>query len=260
MSYKSILVIKVGTSTLSTLNDANETILDVASFERIAKQALSFQKQGFGIVIVSSAAITAGMLHTGTTERPAHMPALQRMASIGWRLILNTWVEAFNGTHVGELLVTKRELERPQESNELVGVIDQLLRHNDICLVNENDALAHEEIAFGDNDTLGAHVAALLQQKKLVTDGVRFVILSDIDGVYQDKDDPTTVLREINNLQELKHIAHGTSSEYGTGGMATKFQAAHITLGAGVETWIGKGKRDNVIQDLFDGESGTHFL
>lgn len=259
MSYSAILVIKVGTSTLSTRTEAGESTLDREAFNRIARQAVLLQKQGYGIVIVSSAAITAGMNHTGTSERPSDMPALQRMASIGWRLILNTWAAAFDGHTVGELLVTKRELERPHESSELVRVIDQLLRHQDICIINENDALTHEEIAFGDNDTLAAHVAALLQERKLAEEGALFTILSDIDGVYEDKNNPATILREIDDIDRLSHLASDSDSSYGTGGMITKFQAAKIAGASGVDTWIGRGKNESVLASLLDGTTGTHF-
>lgn len=259
MSYSAILVIKVGTSTLSTHTETGESTLDIAAFNSIAQQAVSLQEQGYGIVIVSSAAITAGMNHTQTAERPSDMPALQRMASIGWRIILNTWATAFSGHTVGELLVTRRELDRPQESSELVRVIDQLLTHNDICIINENDALTHEEIAFGDNDTLAAHVAALLHERKIATDGVLFTILSDIEGVYEDRSNPATILREIDDIDRLSHLAGDSDSSYGTGGMITKFQAAKIAGASGVDTWVGRGKNELVLSQLLNGTTGTHF-
>lgn len=262
MSYKNILVIKVGTSTLTGADTAGVQ-LDTPTFHRIAQQARSLQAEGFGIIIVSSAAITAGMAHANLIDRPSritNMPELQRMASIGWRLILNQWAEAFTDRTIGELLVTKQELDNAQERTELITVVEQLLQHENICIVNENDAITHDEIAFGDNDTLAAHLAARLAQSNHTRGTVQLLILSDIEGVYEDKDNPSTLIPIIEDIAALQSIASDSATQYGTGGMTTKFLAAKIAQAAGVETAIGRGKRDGILRDLLSGKTGTRFI
>jgi glutamate 5-kinase len=262
MISNDILIIKVGTSTLTNSTSDGSIQLDVATFKRIADEAAALQAAGHRIIIVSSAAITAGMSYLSIQERPSrqdNMPELQRMASIGWRIILNTWDEAFQSHTIGELLITKQELDQTQQRTELVQVVHQLLLHENICVVNENDAISHEEIAFGDNDTLAAHLAARLQQSELFSGTVRLIILSDIEGVYADKDDPSTLLPIIPDITAVEASAKDSTSPYGTGGMTTKFLAAKIAHSAHVETWIGKGKKEQVLPQLLNGKTGTHF-
>jgi glutamate 5-kinase len=263
MTDQNILVLKVGTSTLAKNDARRGIVLDIDAFDRIAQQVLSLQSEGYGIVIVSSAAITAGMSHTNTATRPSkvsQMSELQRMASIGWRLILNTWAEAFAGKTIGELLITKRELDLTEERTELTGVIHQLLAHGDICIVNENDAITHDEIAFGDNDTLAAHLAVRLKQSSSQNSDVKLLLLSDIEGVYADKTDATTLIPIIKDIDAVRHVAKGADTTYGTGGMTTKFLAARIAQEAQVDTWIGKGKQEGIIDALLNGTAGTHFV
>lgn len=257
--HKGILIIKVGTSTLTKTQEDGKVSLDSNAFQNIASEALALQKKGYGIVIVSSAAIAAGITQLHMTDRPTAIPELQRLASIGWRHILNTWATSFGDKNIGELLLTKQELDQARERNEFVHVAQQLLINGDICVINENDAITHTEITFGDNDTLAGHVASRLQQSALLPGPVKLLILSDIQGVYADKDDPETLLPVIEDIEKMQKVAKGAQTKYGTGGMATKFLAAKIAHNAGVETWIGKGKQEQILSHLLDKKTGTHF-
>lgn len=258
-----VLVLKVGTNTLMERQDDGSERLDMASFERIGKQVLALQEQGQHVVIVSSAAITAGMVEVGLSERPqkdTEMSELQRLASIGWRHVLNAWGAALGQNHIGELLLTRRELELEAERDEVLRVTHTLLKHGDIPVANENGAIAHQEIAFGDNDTLAAWFAAQLGYASLFGSNIRLMLLSDIDGVYADVHDPRSVIRRIDDIDAYQHVAGDAKHQNGTGGMTTKFAAARIAIPAGVGLWVANGRAENAIERALAGEIGTHFV
>lgn len=261
---KQIVVIKVGTSTVIRREDDGSEHLNQEAFFEIGRQVRNLIKADSGVVIVSSAAIGGGMLATGLTERPARdgeIPKLQRLASIGWRHILNAWDAAIGDDyHVAEMLLTGHSLSLTRhEREEAIRLIHTLLEHNDIPVINENDAIAHQEIAFGDNDTLAATIAAKIEASNLFTCPVKLVLLSDINGVYEDKDDPTTIIREIAAIAEFRHVIGDAATKYGTGGMTTKFKAAETATKAGVDMWICNGNAKNAIIDALAGRTGTHF-
>lgn len=256
------LVIKVGTSTLTRKNKNGRYELDAESFARIATQIIHLKNRGYGIALVSSAAITAGVIQTGLLKRPpsneALMPTLQGLASIGWRHVLNQWAEAFGGhLAIGELLITRHDLSL---DSELLRVSQNLIVNGHMPIINENDSVTHEQIAFGDNDTLAATYAARLQESGLFGSSVSLIILSDIDGVYEDVGDQTTLIRTIENIDTMQHVIVGTGSDVGTGGMQTKFAAARIARASGVAMYIANGRLQNVLERTMAGETGTHFM
>lgn len=255
------VVIKVGTNTLIERCADGSERLDTASFRRIGRQVLQLREAGSGVVLVSSAAITAGMVHTGLATRPdktTQMPELQRLASIGWRHVLNAWDDSLPGATVGELLLTEHELDMKHEREEAVRVTHALLSHSDVAVANENDAVRHEQISYGDNDTLAATLATRLGRSTLFGT-VRLVVLSDVHGVYRDRHDPSTVISEIDDIAAYSHLAAGTSQPHATGGMTTKFEAARIATKSGVDMYIAHGRTENAIQRVLNGEIGTRF-
>lgn len=263
MSKKKTIIIKIGTSTLTSARENGERELDVLSFRRIAQQARELRQKGYDVIIVSSAAITAGMMLAGVDRRPDNsrhiMPLLQSYASIGWRQVLNCWALAFDDIVVGELLVTKAELELSADNVELMAVTRALLDQGFVPIVNENDAITHEEIAFGDNDTLAAIFAGTLRRSHLFGDDVSLVILSDIDGVYEDITDTRTLISEIEDIDVRRDVAATAMSATGTGGMITKFAAAKICQDSGVAMYIANGRRDDVIGAALERKVGTYF-
>ncbi|MFZ1301461.1 MAG: hypothetical protein WAQ27_02690 [Candidatus Microsaccharimonas sp.] len=258
-----ILIIKVGTSTVTTRDQNGQLALDLESFQRIGQQVINLRQQGYTVAIVSSAAITAGMAATGLTVRPVNteqsMPTLQALASIGWRYVLNAWADALGSLTIGELLVSRRELERDIERSELLRVTHSLMQSGTVAIINENDAIAHEEIAYGDNDTLAAHFAAKLKNSKLFSGSVSVVILSDIDGVYEDINDKATIIRHIHDIDASEAFAKGTDDGVGTGGMVTKFKAARIARDYGVDLYITQGRIAETIPRAVSREIGTYF-
>ncbi len=135
-------------------------------------------------------------------------------------------------------------------------VTHRLLSHGDLPVVNENDAISHEEIAHGDNDQLAARLASKIAASDLFKARVRLVVLSNIDGVY---DGAGAVCPEIVDIDKYLHLAEGAISTQGTGGMGTKLEAAQIARTDGVEMWIANGRSENAIQRTLAGEIGTHF-
>jgi glutamate 5-kinase len=258
---RDVLVVKVGTSTLTETQEDGSERLDAESFRRIGKQIVEIQESGVHVVLVSSAAITAGMASSGLTARPnkgTEVHELQRLASTGWRKVLNAWESALAGKTIGELLITQHELDLDSERDELIRVICTLLSHGDIPIINENDAITHEEIAFGDNDILAASFAVRLHRSAMFG-RVRLVILSDVDGVYTDKNDPGSVIKRIDDIDAYEHVAGKAASPNGTGGMKAKFKAAKLVTENGVEMWITHGRTDKAIQRALDNEIGTGF-
>lgn len=258
---KSILVLKVGTSSLTIKDHNGYEHLDPHAFQRISKQILRLREQGTSVVIVSSAAITAGMAKASQNKRPdrnTQMHELQRLASIGWRYVMNEWAVALEPATIGELLLTRAELELERERIEALRVIHALTFHGDIAIINENDAIVHEEIAFGDNDVLAAILAVKMNQSSLFT-GIKLVILSDVDGVYADANNPASIIPAISTIKKYEHLAEGTTNSNGTGGMITKFAAARIATTNGVDMWIANGRKDDVILGALGKHTGTHF-
>jgi glutamate 5-kinase len=258
-----VLIVKVGTSTLTRRNDSGLPELDIQSFDRIAKQIVNLRGNGHNVAIVSSAAITAGMAATGLANRPTnqeeHMPTLQGLASVGWRYIMNAWDDALGGLLIGELLITKHELELDSERSELLKVTHNLMSRGHIPIINENDAITHEEIAFGDNDTLAAIYASKLKQSELFGDNISVIILSDIDGVYEDIDDKSTLIKQIADISKYERVAHAKTGDGGTGGMVTKFNAAKIAQASGIDLYIANGRSENAISRTLNENAGTHF-
>lgn len=257
-----VLVVKVGTSTLVEKHADGTEQLDYASFERIGRQILALREQSVYTVLVSSGAITAGMMIVGLTTRPdkhTAMPELQRLASIGWRHILNAWADVLGNVTSGGVLLTRHELNLESERSELLRVTRAMLSHGDVVIANENDVLSHQEIAFGDNDTLAATYAAKMSRSGLFGTTVGLVILSDVHGLYRDRSDSNSLIRVVNNLVDHEHLAGNTESSNGTGGMKTKFNAAKIAGEAGVTMWIANGRTENAIQRAVAGNIGTGF-
>ncbi len=260
-----VVVVKVGTTTMFRHEHGRE-LLDHESFKRVGQQVVELARQGYHVPIVSSGAVTAGMEATGTEKRPTGeeaMPEIQRLATIGWHRVLGAWEGSLSGLIAGGLLITRRELNLDTpEHDEVLRTTHTLLAHGDIPILNENDGITHAELShqsFGQNDTLAAIYAAQIARSELFGKHVRLVLLSDVDGVYEDVSDATTIIREISDISQYEHLAKESSSVHGKGGMKTKFDAAQIAMADGVEMWVANGKVDNAIQLALDGEIGTHF-
>lgn len=250
------IVVKVGTSTLTH----NTGKLNLERIERLVRQLSDLQNQGKEVVLVSSGAIGAGMGKLNLDKRPKTIPEKQAVAAIGQGILLHLYEKMFAeyGQTTAQLLLTKADLEHRQRFLNARNTLLTLLDLGVIPIVNENDTVAFEEIKFGDNDTLAALVATLI-------DADLVILLTDIDGFYND--DPRKN-KDAKRLAVVEHIdesiegqAGSVGSKFGSGGMATKIIAAKIAVNAGIPLIIALGSEPNIIGQIISGEPvGTLFV
>lgn len=258
--FEDLLIVKVGTNTLAARESIDWPALDQHIFDYLGTQLNALITEDTKVVIASSAAIVAGYMYSHeerTNEARQDTIEKQRMACLGQTVLMQAWQKAFAPRLAGQLLVTSNEINHA-EGIELLQVIMRLLERGDIPVVNENDGVSHEEITFGDNDMLAARLAALLHASRFF-ERTRLVLLSDIDGVYENINDKDSVITVIDDIDKYTHLAGGSGSANGTGGMASKFQAAKIATENGVEMYIANGRTAWAIERTLNGEIGTRF-
>ncbi|PWW25147.1 glutamate 5-kinase [Geodermatophilus normandii] len=223
------VVVKVGSSSLTTLPGG----LDAARLTALVEVLAAVRAQGREVVLVSSGAIAAGLAPLGVEGRPRDLATAQAAASVGQLRLVQTYADAFDrhGVTVGQVLLTADDLTRRGHYRNARQTLERLLTLGVIPIVNENDTVATEEIRFGDNDRLAALVAHVAAADALV-------LLSDVDGVYDGdpRTGPAQLLDTVRGPADLAAVTLGTAQRngVGTGGMATKVEAAFIASGAGV--------------------------
>jgi glutamate 5-kinase len=249
------LVLKLGTGVLTR----GSSKLDRAHMVEIVGRCAAAAAAGNRIVLVSSGAIAAGREHLNFPELPPSIPAKQLLAAVGQSRLIRIWEQLFAlyGLHIGQMLLTRADLEDRERFLNARDLINALLDHGIIPVVNENDAVAVAEIKVGDNDNLSALAAVLAEADCLF-------LLTDTDGLYTA--DPRAhpdaeLLRSVEVIDDaVRAAAAGTMSALGTGGMATKIQAAEIAVRAGIGVVIASGAQSSVIGDLLEGKQrGTFF-
>lgn len=249
------IVIKIGSSTLTT----SESSIDYDYLSDLADQVARVRAAGWQPVIVTSAAIACGLEALGMEKRPTDMPSLQAAASVGQSALSTAYAETFSrhGIVTSTVLLTRRDTADRTAYLHARNTLSRLLELGVVPVINENDTVAIEQIRFGDNDTLAA-VAACLIDADLV------VILSDIDGLYDanPNDDPSAKLIErVDRITpEILAAAGGSGSVVGSGGMITKLKAARVLAVAGIPMVICAGRRPATVEDAAAGRSvGTLF-
>lgn len=249
MAEKKRIVIKVGTSTLT--HESGKT--NFRRMEALVRVLADLQNQGYLITLVTSGAIGVGVGKLGLSARPADTPGKQAAATVGQCELMYIYDKFFGeyGQKVGQLLITRGDMEDPARHRNLLSAFERLFDWGVIPIINENDAVAVEEIVYGDNDALSAHVAVLVEAEKLI-------ILTDIDGLY----DKNPALNADAHLfetvdvitPEIHALARGSGSAMGTGGMETKLKAAQLATSEGIDTYIINGTRPEGIYQLLTGE------
>ncbi|WP_236826288.1 MULTISPECIES: glutamate 5-kinase [unclassified Blastococcus] len=223
------VVVKVGSSSLTTLPGG----LDVQRLTALVDALAAVRASGREVVLVSSGAIAAGLAPLGLDGRPRDLATAQAAASVGQLRLVQTYADAFarHGITVGQVLLTADDLTRRSHYRNARRTVDRLLDLGVLPVVNENDTVATDEIRFGDNDRLAALVAHVSQAEALV-------LLSDVDGVYDGdpRTGPAQLVDTVRDPADLAAVVLGSASRngVGTGGMATKVEAAFIAAHAGV--------------------------
>lgn len=247
---KKRIVVKVGTSTLTYENGK----INLRRVDTLCKVLSDLTNYGHDIVLVSSGAIGVGMGKLGLPERPSTTREKQALAAVGQcelMFMYDKFFSEYNNT-VAQVLLTKYSVDSEHKSENVLNTFNTLLKMGIIPIVNENDTVAIDELEgnnFGDNDMLSAIVANLLKADTLV-------ILTDIDGLYTDN--PRTnkdavhidVVEEITD--DIMHMAHGSGSNRGTGGMATKLAAAKHVTNEGIDCIVVNGDNPEVLYEIFE--------
>ena len=236
------ITVKVGTSTLAHATGR----LNIQRMETLCKVLSDLKNAGHEIILVSSGAIGMGVGKLNLPGRPKDMPTKQAAAAVGQC----------------ELLLTGEDVKNEHRSRNMRNTIFRLLELGALPVINENDAVATDEIGventIGENDTLSAIVAAAVGAELLI-------LLSDIDGLYDSDPHKNPDAKLISTVPAIDdHIlalGGGSGSALGTGGMATKLHAAQIVTAAGCEMVIANGQRPELLYDIVAGKPvGTRFL
>jgi len=244
------LVVKVGSSLLT--NEGRG--LDHAAVARWAGEIATLRAGGKAIVLVSSGAIAEGMLRLGWSARPRAIHDLQAAAAVGQMGLVQAYERAFShyGLRTAQVLLTHDDLADRRRYLNARSTLTTLLELGVIPVINENDTVTTDEIRFGDNDTLGALVANLIEADALI-------LLTDQQGLYTAdprRDPDATFVHEARaGDPALDAMAGGPGSGVGRGGMLTKVQAARRAARSGASTVIASGRESDVLTRLAAGEA-----
>ena len=239
------IVIKVGSSTLAR---------DPSAYARLAVAIRELTRAGKQVVLVSSGAIALGTKKLGYRARPKEMARLQAAAAAGQSLLMRAYEEAFGdeGLTVAQVLLTHADLADRVRANNARAALSALLEAGAVPILNENDSVAIEEIKFGDNDELSAMVTPLVDADVLV-------LLSDVEGLLDAKGVRVPVVRDV--ATEALPLVRARKSDVGTGGMASKIEAARRATLAGAHVIIGDARKPDVLDRIFAGaDEGTLFV
>lgn len=252
------LVVKIGTSSLTQPGTGNLALSTIAGLIEVLS---GLRHQGHRVVLVSSGAVGVGCARLGLTERPTSIALKQAVAAVGQGRLIRVYDDLFTALQqpIAQVLLTRTDLVQRSSYLNVERTFQELLRLGVVPIVNENDTVAVDELKFGDNDTLSALVASLVNADWLF-------LLTDVDRLYSADPrhnpdaQPITLVNRLDELKDLQVQIGGQGSAWGTGGMMTKISAAQIATGAGVRTVITEGRSPQNIFKILQGEPlGTQF-
>ncbi len=243
------VIVKIGSSLLTN----NGRGLDRTAIYNWAKQIAKLHNQGMEVLLVSSGAVAEGVVRMNLEERPKHLPALQACASIGQMGLIETWWSALiqYGIQSSQLLLTHDDLSNRSRYLNTARALTQLLDWRVLPVINENDTIAVDEIKFGDNDTLGAMSAAMVNADL-------YIILTDQEGVFTDnpRENPNArLIRQERAMADYLFDIAGEGGKLGRGGMLTKIRAGRLAAMGGCPTVIVSGGIEDVITRVVSGEA-----
>ena len=261
MHYQKI-VVKVGTSTLTHANGSS----NLERMDQLIRAISELMNAGREVILVSSGAISVGGSRMKRAERPTLLREKQAAAALGQVTLMHLYdkLAAEYGHPVAQILLTAHDLSEPERRDNLHNTFETLLSWGVLPVVNENDSVSPEEIEssqtrlFGDNDTLSARVAALVQADLLV-------LLTDIPGLYDSdprKNPAAKLVERVTEITpELRAGTSGAGTSRGTGGMQTKLSAGELAMENGIDMFIAHGENPMTLLDVVYGRKpvGTLF-
>lgn len=247
---------KVGSAVLTDGTGINSEVVD-----NLCRQISFLRDSGREVILVSSGAVAAGRKKLALADNVSiGMKEKQALAAVGQSRLMQTYDENFSryGKTIGQILLTHSDLSNRDRYLNVRNTLLTLLRFGVIPIINENDSVSVEELRFGDNDTLGAHIANL-------TEADMFICLTDVVGLYngnpKTQPDAQPVYTVVEITPEIEAMVGNVKSALGTGGMRSKICAAKMVAAGGGASFIGPGREKNILEKLFSGEMiGTFFL
>lgn len=253
---KKRLVIKIGSSSLIHTSSGK---LNFSKIDKLARVLTDLKNDGKEIVLVSSGAIAVGISQLGLKNKPSDTAIKQAAAAVGQASLMEIYRKSFADYNqkVAQILLTKDIIDIKQRTSNVINTFNALFNMNVIPIVNENDTVSVEEIEFGDNDSLSALVAKVIDADLLI-------LLSDIDGLYNKDPRNNTDAKFIEKVDEItpdiEQLAKNTCTSVGTGGMITKITAAKIVTNASIDMVIANANDVKNIYSIINGENiGTYF-
>lgn len=249
------IVVKIGSSSLTSFQGE----ISLKKLENLVNQIVKLKDEGHEVILVSSGAVAAGYRKLGFIDRPKTLPEKQASASIGQGLLMESYSTLFlsHGYIASQLLITRSDFSDETRYQNVRNTMNVLLDRGIIPIINENDTVTINRLKFGDNDTLSAKVAGLIDADFLA-------ILSDIDGLYEDN--PHTnpnakrILEVTEITEDIEAAAGDAGSSVGTGGMKSKLDAFKISMAAGINGFLGKADTPHILDKAINGtEDGTYF-
>ena len=250
------VVVKIGTSSLTQPDSGKLALSTIAALVEVLSQ---FRGSGHRVVLVSSGAVGVGCARLGLIERPRSLALKQAVAAVGQGRLMRIYDDFFTALQqpIAQVLLTRGDLVQRSRYVNVLRTFEELLNLGVIPIVNENDTVSIDELKFGDNDTLSALVAS-------VVDADWLFLLTDVDRLYSADPrsnpdaQPIAIVKHIDELSEVQTGSSGT--QWGTGGMVTKIEAARIATRAGVRTVITQGRSPQNLVKILAGELvGTQF-
>lgn len=249
------VVIKVGTSSVAHATGKP----NLFKIESLVRQLADLYNMGKEVILVTSGAIGTGAGKLGLPRRPRTIPEKQAAAAVGQGVLMHIYEKLFAeyGVTVGQVLLTREDFSERRRFLNARNSLHAMLQFGVIPVINENDTVAVDEIKLGDNDNLSALVATLIDAELLI-------LLSDIDGLFTAdprKEKNAQLILDVTEMTpEIEALSGGAGSKFGTGGMATKIQAARIAMHSGIVTVIANMEEKDVIRRVINGETlGTVF-
>lgn len=249
------IVVKIGTNCLTDENSK----LDVSNVDKVVSDLIDLVKEEKEMILVSSGAIGAGVGRLSLEETPEEMESLQAASTIGQGALMRRYSESFEkyNRHVAQLLLTREDFTNPTRFNNLKNTVQELLKWKVIPIINENDAVAIDEIRMGDNDLLSAFTASGIGADLLI-------ILTDVDALCAkdpkkcDSAEPIKTVEKVTD--EILNLTKETTED-DFGGMKTKVEAAKIATEEGIPVVVTAAEKENVLKKILNGEEiGTLFV